>query len=80
MTTSIIQLKANQNNAKKSTGAKTAAGKSIVAKNALKHSVFAKQLTQARQRPLVLEIAKAIRNKRAVLQNGRTGKISNHAG
>lgn len=51
MTTSIIQLKANQSNAKKSTGAKTAEGKSIVAKNALKHGVFAKQLVLSDENP-----------------------------
>jgi hypothetical protein len=51
MNTSIIQLKANQSNAKKSTGAKTAEGKSIVAKNALKHGVFAKQLVLSDENP-----------------------------
>jgi hypothetical protein len=51
MTTSIIQLKANQSNAKKSTGAKTSEGKSIVAKNALKHGVFAKQLVLSDENP-----------------------------
>lgn len=44
MTTSIIQLKANQNNAQKSTGPVTAEGKQIVAKNALKHGLFSKHL------------------------------------
>jgi hypothetical protein len=51
MTTSIIQLKANQNNTKKSTGAKTAEGKKVVAKNALKHGVFAKQLVLSDENP-----------------------------
>jgi hypothetical protein len=51
MTTSIIQLKANQSNAKKSTGAKTKEGKRIVANNALKHGVFAKQLVISDENP-----------------------------
>lgn len=51
MTTSILQLKANQSNAKKSTGAKTAEGKSVVAKNALKHGIFAKQLVLSDENP-----------------------------
>jgi hypothetical protein len=50
MTTSI-QIKANQNNAKKSTGAKTKEGKRIVANNALKHGVFAKQLVLSDENP-----------------------------
>jgi hypothetical protein len=51
MTTSVLQLNANQNNAKKSTGAKTAAGKSVVAKNAVKHGIFAKQLILSDENP-----------------------------
>jgi hypothetical protein len=51
MTTSVLQLKANQSNAKKSTGAKTAEGKKVVAKNALKHGVFAKQLVLSDENP-----------------------------
>ena len=38
------QMEANRSNAKLSTGPKSAAGKSLVAKNALKHGVFSKQL------------------------------------
>ncbi len=52
MTTSVIQLKANRNNAKKSTGAKTAEGKRVVATNALKHGVFA---TVSRSMEAILE-------------------------
>jgi hypothetical protein len=50
MTTSI-QIKANRKNAKKSTGAKTKEGKRIVANNALKHGVFAKQLVLSDENP-----------------------------
>jgi hypothetical protein len=41
---SAIQLIANQNNAKKSTGPVTVRGKQTVSKNALKHGVFSKTL------------------------------------
>ena len=44
MKTSIIQLKANRSNAQKSTGPVTAAGKKIVANNAVKHGLFSKHL------------------------------------
>lgn len=51
MTISVSQLKANQTNAKKSTGAKTTEGKNIVAKNAIKHGIFAKQLILSDENP-----------------------------
>lgn len=44
MTTSVIQIKANQNNAQQSTGPITDAGKQIVANNAIKHGLFSKHL------------------------------------
>ncbi|MDZ4213043.1 MAG: hypothetical protein U1C59_15145, partial [Methylotenera sp.] len=44
MTTSVIQIKANQNNAQQSTGPITDAGKQIVANNAIKHGIFSKHL------------------------------------
>jgi hypothetical protein len=44
MTTSIIQLKANQSNAQKSTGPVTEEGKQIVANNAVKHGIFSRHL------------------------------------
>ena len=49
--TTAIQIKANRKNAKKSTGAKTKEGKRIVANNALKHGVFAKQLVLSDENP-----------------------------
>jgi hypothetical protein len=51
MTTSVIQIKANQNNAKKSTGPVTAEGKQIVANNALKHGLFSKHLVLSDENP-----------------------------
>jgi hypothetical protein len=51
MITSVIQIKANQNNAKKSTGPITAEGKQIVAKNALKHGLFSKHLVLSDENP-----------------------------
>jgi len=51
MTTSVIQLKANQNNALKSTGPITAEGKQIVATNAVKHGLFSKQLVLRDENP-----------------------------
>ena len=44
MTISKKQLKANRQNAKKSTGPKTEAGKAIAARNALKHGLYSNQL------------------------------------
>jgi hypothetical protein len=44
MSISAVQLIANQNNAKKSTGPITAQGKQTVSNNALKHGVFSKTL------------------------------------
>ena len=44
MSISAVQLVANQNNAKKSTGPVTVQGKQTVANNALKHGVFSKTL------------------------------------
>ena len=44
MTTFIIQVKANQSNALKSTSPVTAEGKQIVANNAVKHGLFSKHL------------------------------------
>ena len=38
------QIKANQTNAKKSTGAKSKRGKAVIASNAIKHGLFAKRL------------------------------------
>ena len=40
MSISAVQLVANQNNAKKSTGPVTVQGKQAVSNNALKHGVF----------------------------------------
>ena len=40
MSVSAVQLVANQNNAKKSTGPVTVQGKQTVSNNALKHGVF----------------------------------------
>lgn len=51
MTTSIIQLKANQNNAQKSTGPVTTEGKQIVANNAVKHGLFSKHLVLNDENP-----------------------------
>lgn len=50
-TTSVIQIEANRNNARKSTGPKTARGKQTVANNALKHGLFARQLLLADEDP-----------------------------
>ena len=44
MTTSTAQTKANQNNAKQSTGPITKEGKKVVASNAIKHGLFSKEL------------------------------------
>lgn len=44
MPVSAVQLIANQNNAKKSTGPVTVQGKQTVSNNALKHGVFSKTL------------------------------------
>ena len=38
------QIKANQANSKKSTGAKSDEGKAVIASNALKHGLFAQRL------------------------------------
>jgi hypothetical protein len=51
MTTSVIQLKANQTNAQKSTGPVTAEGKQIVANNAVKHGLFSKHLVLSNENP-----------------------------
>ena len=51
MTTSVIQLKANQSNAQKSTGPVTAEGKKIVANNAVKHGLFSKHLVLRDENP-----------------------------
>lgn len=42
--TSIIQIEANRKNTEKSTGPKTPEGKQAVARNAVKHGLFARQL------------------------------------
>ena len=51
MSVSAVQLVANQNNAKKSTGPVTVQGKQTVANNALKHGVFSKSLILADEDP-----------------------------
>jgi hypothetical protein len=51
MTISAVQLVANQNNAKKSTGPVTVQGKQTVANNALKHGVFSKSLILSDEDP-----------------------------
>ena len=51
MTTSIIQLKANQSNSQKSTGPVTEEGKQIVANNAVKHGLFSKHLVLNDENP-----------------------------
>ena len=51
MSISAVQLVANQNNAKKSTGPVTVQGKQTVANNALKHGVFSKSLILADEDP-----------------------------
>jgi len=51
MTTSVIQIKANQTNAQKSTGPVTEEGKQIVANNALKHGLFSKHLVLSDENP-----------------------------
>lgn len=51
MTTTIAQLNANQNNAQKSTGPITEEGKQTVAKNAIKHGIFSKQLMLSDEDP-----------------------------
>jgi hypothetical protein len=55
MPTSAAQISANQLNAQKSTGPITAAGKSIVANNAVKHGLFSKNLILADENPLQYE-------------------------
>jgi hypothetical protein len=51
MSISAVQLIANQNNAKKSTGPVTLRGKQTVANNALKHGVFSKTLILTDEEP-----------------------------
>ena len=51
MSISAVQLIANQNNAKKSTGPVTLRGKQTVANNALKHGVFSKSLILSDEDP-----------------------------
>ncbi|WP_411726876.1 hypothetical protein [Methyloglobulus sp.] len=51
MTTSVTQLKANQTNAKKSTGPITEEGKQIVAINAVTHGIFSKHLLLSDESP-----------------------------
>jgi hypothetical protein len=51
MSISAVQLIANQNNAKKSTGPVTVQGKQTVANNALKHGVFSKSLILSDEDP-----------------------------
>jgi hypothetical protein len=51
MPISAVQLIANQNNAKKSTGPVTLQGKQTVSNNALKHGVFSKSLILADEDP-----------------------------
>jgi hypothetical protein len=51
MSISAVQLIANQNNAKKSTGPVTLQGKQAVSNNALKHGVFSKSLILADEDP-----------------------------
>lgn len=51
MSISAVQLVANQNNAKKSTGPVTLRGKQAVANNALKHGVFSKSLILSDEDP-----------------------------
>ena len=51
MSISAVQLVANQNNAKKSTGPVSMQGKQIVSNNALKHGVFSKSLILADEDP-----------------------------
>ena len=51
MSISAVQLVANQNNAKKSTGPVTVQGKQTVANNALKHGVFSKSLILSDEDP-----------------------------
>jgi hypothetical protein len=51
MPISAVQLIANQNNAKKSTGPVTVQGKQTVANNALKHGVFSKSLILSDEDP-----------------------------
>ena len=43
-TVSVMQLEANRKNAEKSTGPRTAEGKEIVSRNALKHGLFSRYL------------------------------------
>ena len=52
MSISAVQLVANQNNAKKSTGPVTVQGKQTVANNALKHGVFSKSIILSDEDPL----------------------------
>lgn len=56
MATSVIQLKANQANAKKSTGPITPQGKQVVANNAVKHGLFAKQLLLSDENPAEFQL------------------------
>jgi len=51
MSISAVQLVANQNNAKKSTGPVTVQGKQTVSNNALKHGVFSKSLILSDEDP-----------------------------
>ena len=49
--TSVIQIEANLKNAQKSTGPKTAEGKQVVARNAIKHGLFARHLIVSDEDP-----------------------------
>lgn len=50
-TMSVMQLEANRTNAEKSTGPKTAEGKQIVARNAVKHGLFSRHLVVSDEDP-----------------------------
>jgi hypothetical protein len=56
MPTSIAQISANRINAQKSTGAITHAGKATVAKNAVTHGLFSKQLILTNENPLEYQL------------------------
>ena len=51
-----VQTKANQQNAQKSTGPKTAEGKNVVSQNAVKHGIFAAEAVITGENPADYEL------------------------
>ena len=80
---SVAQVLANRSNAQKSTSPRTAEGKAVVAQNAVKHGLLAKEVVVKGEDPgefefyrdqMLAELAPAGRWRRCWGANGRTAR------